>query len=164
MDSLKLKGRYRVRLFDENKNLIKDEYWDNKIVNEGIAYFQSLAAGGSLASYYFSLYSGTYTPVATETAATYPTNAVEITSAYNETARPTCTLEQSGTTLASTVSGTFTFNATTTVKGLAILTSSTKGGTTGSLLSIVNDPSGGTTVSSGSQLVVDWDSNWSSAT
>ena len=115
----------------------------------------AMSAGSQFGVWYISLYSGSYTPQATDIAATYPATATEITTAYSETNRQTLTPDApgSGSYVNSGTPAVFTFTADTTVRGGAIHSNSVKGGTTGILLSIVAAPSP-KAVETGGQLKV----------
>jgi hypothetical protein len=117
---------------------------DNLVVDEGLVYFLSvgLKSGSQITAWYLSLYSGNYTPVAGLTAASYPADATEITSGsegYSESVRQTWT----GGTIASNMVDNYSSKAAFTiatassvvVRGAAMGSVSTKGCTTGTLLS-----------------------------
>lgn len=129
----------------------------NLIPTQGRDYiFSSALLGGSqFSTWYLSLYSGSYTPQLTDTAANYVANATEITSAYSEANRPTLVPDAPGSGIYAN-SGSpavFTFTADTTVRGGGLHSNSVKGGTTGILLSIVAAPSP-KAVEAGGQLKV----------
>lgn len=85
--------------------------------------------------WYVGVFEGNYTPVAGDTAATFPANATEST-AYDEATRQeyveAAASSQSTTNSAS--KATFTFNATKTIYGAFLSSVSTKSTTTGTLL------------------------------
>ena len=115
----------------------------------------AMAGGSQFSTWYISLYSGSYTPQLTDTAANYPANATEITTAYSETNRQTLVPDAPGSG-SYTNAGTpaiFTFTTATTVRGGGLHSNSVKGGTTGILLSIVAAPSP-KAVEAGGQLKV----------
>jgi len=116
----------------------------NIVVNEGLTDILSvyLKSGTQKTAWYMSLFTGNYTPLATLTAATYPSTATENTSnteGYTETNRQTWT---GGSISANAVDNTasmaaFTFASATSVVvyGAAMHSVATRGGTTGVLLS-----------------------------
>lgn len=118
---------------------IIDEFDDkNLVTNEGLndnlnAFFN---AGTQRTSWYLGVFEGNYTPVATVTAATIAAAATEST-AYASATRPqwnpASPSAQAITNSASKAS--FVFNATKTIYGAFLVSSSTKGGTAGVLWS-----------------------------
>ena len=121
--------------------VVDSETQHNLIPVEGINYLISagLKGGTPLTSWYIAPFSGTYTPVPTDTAATFPAAATELTT-YAETARQALVL---GTVAAgqadnSASTAVFTSNANgVTVKGGFITSAATKGAATGTLISAV---------------------------
>lgn len=111
----------------------------NLVPLEGRNHMLSVVTKGTsqVATWYLSLYEGNYTPTDDITAATYAAAATECT-AYTSGTR----LEWvEGAVAASQVDNSaskalFVFNANKTIYGAAMLSSSIKGGTTGTLLSI----------------------------
>lgn len=118
------------------ENLIPDVGRDY-LLNAG------LNGGAQLSSWFIGLYSGNYTPVGGDTAATFPANATEITTAYTGTRHAIVPDALLGGVWVNAVSpAIFDFiDATTTVRGGFISSIATKGGTTGVLLSAVLAPS-----------------------
>lgn len=90
------------------------------------------------AGWYIGLYEGDYTPVATDTTANFPTDAVECT-AYNEAARVAFTpgAVAAGAVDNSAARAEFTLSAEKTVYGGFIASVAAKGALTGTLLSAV---------------------------
>lgn len=123
--------------------VIDREVQHNLIPIEGINYLINAGIKGATqsTSWYIAPFSGSYTPVSTDTAATFPASATEFTG-YVETARQTLVL---GTTSAGQVDNTAslaTFTSPNTVTGATVaggfITSSpTKGATSGTLISAV---------------------------
>lgn len=116
-----------------------DEWEDrNLVVNEGLNALLDIMFHGStqVGTWYLGLFEGNYTPVATVTAATITSASTECT-AYDESTRvaydEAAAASQSITNSASRA--TFTFNATKTIYGAFLVSSSTKSGTTGTLFS-----------------------------
>lgn len=116
----------------------------NLLPDEGLAYLLNtgLAKGAAQQSWYIALFSGNYTPTAGLTAATFVAQATEIVSAsegYSESTRPVWT---PGTVTANALDNTAakaTFTIATSsqvdVHGAALLSDSTKGSTSGVLMS-----------------------------
>lgn len=113
---------------DETKNII---------VDQGLNHTLNVLGNGAtqVNPWYVGIFEGNYTPVAGDTAATFPTNAVECT-AYTEAGRPefveVASTAKSLTNLAS--KAVFTFNATKTIYGGFLVSVATKGSGTGTLL------------------------------
>ena len=130
-------GKYHGYLF-RNGRLI-DEWEDsNLVVNEGLNSLNDTMFHGTtqIGTWYLGLFEGNYTPVATVTAATIATAATE-TTAYTSATRPeyveAASSSQITTNAASRAS--FVFNATKTIYGGFMVSSSTKSGTGGILFS-----------------------------
>lgn len=118
--------------------LLGEETIRNLIPTEGLNHILSivLKGGTQQASWFVALFEGNYTPVLGDTAANFAANATECTS-YDSATRPAWT---GGSVAAGAVSNVdskaaFVMSAAKTVYGAALLSSSTKGGTTGVLLS-----------------------------
>lgn len=135
------KGEY----FDRKNN----EEWqrtENLIPTEGLAHILNVALGTTPkpTGYYLALYSAAAQPAANWTAASFASTASEIvsmTEGYSSATRPAWTPTNTATNsidnmAASNVAKvTIRTASTLTVQGAAMLTSSSKGGTTGSLIS-----------------------------
>jgi hypothetical protein len=130
-------GRFLVQHFRKGK-LIDEELCENLVTNEGLNHMLGVELYGTaqIAAWYLALYSGNYTPLATDTAATLPGNATE-TGAYTAGTRqqfvPAAPSGQSITNAAS--QATYTFNATVTVYGAFMTSSATINGTSGTSFS-----------------------------
>lgn len=137
----------------------------NIVVNEGLLDVLSvyLKSGTQKTAWYLSLFGTNYTPVAALTAATYPATAGEITSGsegYSESVRQTWT---GGTPASNLVDNTasmavFTIVTATSlvVYGAGMHSVSTKGGTTGVLLSASKFTSGARTLYNGDAFNLSW--------
>lgn len=150
-------GHWRMQAFDPMGNLIREDEWDNLVVNEGLDHLLSvaLAAGTQITSWYVGLTAGTPTPAAGDTMASHAGWTEQ--QGYDEVARQTWTpgavSGQSVDNSSSVAAYTITADATTV--GGAFLTSvNTKGGTTGVLYSIGAFSGGDVTLSAGSTLNV----------
>lgn len=88
-----------------------------------------------IATWYVGLFEANYVPVAGVTAADLP--AIE-SSAYSEATRPAWTNVYDGSAVIDSLASkaTFTFNASKRIYGAFLVSTSTKGGSTGTLLSI----------------------------
>lgn len=127
---------------DVNGQDVREDH--NLLPDEGLLYLLTvgLVNGTKLASWYLAPYSANYTPVAGLTAATFPATATEITSTsegYSEATRPVWTPTTPTTPLVDNVANKATFTIVTasslSIYGAALLSSPTKGATTGTLMS-----------------------------
>ena len=117
----------------------------NLIVTEGLAHILSVALGATAkpAGYYMALFSGAAAPAANWTAASFDAAAFEIvsmTEGYTSPTRPVWTPPASTATnsidnMAAIASVTMATAGQLNVSGAAMLTNSTRGGTTGALIS-----------------------------
>lgn len=120
--------------------VIDSEVVHNLIPTEGLNHIVGVAlkGGAQNTSWYVGLFEGNYTPIASDTAATFPAVATECTT-YDETTRPVWT---GGSVVTGAVSNAasraeFTSNANKTIYGGFVSSASAKGGTTGTLVSVV---------------------------
>lgn len=132
-----LSGRYDHESPD-GKGLITDY---NLLPTEGLNHIwtATVANGTQVTTWYTAIHSGTGTPASTWTAANYASNATELTTAYSEATRVEYEegTPASGSVDNSANKATFTAASTSvTVWGAALLSLSTKGGMTGTLLSV----------------------------
>ena len=117
----------------------------NLIVTEGLAHILSVALGATAkpAGYFLALFSGAAAPAANWTAASFAAAASEIvsmTEGYTSPTRPAWTPPASTDTnsidnMAAIASVTMATAGQVNVAGAAMLTNSTRGGTTGKLIS-----------------------------
>ena len=132
-----LGGRFTHEVL-RNRELLGSQTDPNLVTNEGLDHILSvlLAGGTQISPWYIGIFSGNYTPVATDTAANIVANATEAQSQYDESARPTYTEGTvSGQSVDNSASkATFTINSTVTIYGAFLISVSTKGSTTGTLL------------------------------
>lgn len=152
---LRVGGVYHGQIIRDGK--VIDEWEDaNLVANEGLNSLLDvyLRNQTQIATWYLGLFEGNYTPVATDTAANIASNSTECT-AYTNGTRPTWTpaaaSSQSITNSAS--QATFTFNATKTIYGAFLVSSSTKSGTSGVLFSAARFGSSKSVVSSDQLLL-----------
>lgn len=130
-------GVYKAQLIRKGK--VIDEFeCENMVVDQGLNYVLNAAFGlaAPLAGWYVGLFEGNFTPTSGTIASTVAGLSTECT-AYTSATRPTWT-----TVAATTKSLTngaarasFTFNATKTIYGAFLVSSSTKSGTSGTLFS-----------------------------
>lgn len=116
----------------------------NLVVTEGLAHILNVAMGSTPkpAAYFLALFSGATAPAANWTAASFASVASEIvstTEGYTKATRPEWTETNTSTNsidnMAATASVTIATSGTLNVTGAALLTNSTRGGTTGVLVS-----------------------------
>lgn len=123
-----------LRLYD----LVDTETVFNIIPTEGLNHILSVIgnAGTQVTTWYLGLFEANYTPIAADTAATFPASSTECT-AYTESVRQTWVeAAPSGGAITNSASkAEFTMNATKTLYGAFLTSSSVKSGTTGTLLS-----------------------------
>ena len=131
---------YLVEVVDKHGRVRDSEVIKNLMPTEGLNHMLNteLKGGAQVSSWYMGLFSGNYTPLAGDTAATFPGSATE-SSAYDEATRELLVF---GTVAAGAVDNSaaraeFTMNATVTIYGGFIASASAKGATSGVLLSAV---------------------------
>ena len=140
-------------LFPKASVIAKGAYYDsingapfqlaghNLVVNQGLEHFLGVTLTGvsAAANWYVAIFNGAATPAATWTAANCAANATEITTEYDEANRQVWTPDAIDNGDSSVDNDTspaqFTINAALNVEGAALLSSNTKGGTAGLLLS-----------------------------
>jgi len=135
---LKLGGTFTFEHIRDGKVI---DVWeeDNLVVDEGLEYSLGVAFDGSTApvtAWYVGLFTGNYTPTASDTAATFPAAANETTAQYSEGLRPAWVeAGVSSKTIGNTAStAVFTFvPASTFVYGSFLASDASKGGTSGIL-------------------------------
>lgn len=112
----------------------------NLIPTEGLDHILSvlLKGGTQRLDWYIALFEGNYTPVAGLTAANFVANATECTAYIEATREAWVGGAVSGGAVSNTNSkAEFTFNAIKTVYGGVLISSATKGSSTGEILSAV---------------------------
>lgn len=134
---LKVVGRYKARIIRDG--VVIDEFeGNNLVVNEGLDHILNSTFHGAsqVTTWYIGVFEGNYTPVAGDTAATFPASSTECT-AYDEATRQEFVeAAASGGSITNTASrATFTFNATKTIYGCFISSASAKSSTLGTLMS-----------------------------
>jgi len=136
--------------FPRAKVMIHGEYEDdygitpNLVPTEGLNHILMVALSNTakLNNFYLALYSGSYTPTNTLTAAAFPSTATEIvsgTEGYSNATRPAWTPAAAAAGQIDSYAAKATFNIATasqvTIRGAALLSSAVKGATTGVLIS-----------------------------
>jgi len=136
---LSIDGLERVNINGVDAVVLSTETVENLIPTQGLNYMLGAALTGvsQSSTWYLAPFEGNYTPVAGDTAATFPAAATECT-AYNEATRVVWTpgAIAAGSVSNSASQAVFTMNATKTVYGIAQLSVSTKSAITGTLVSI----------------------------
>lgn len=142
-------------LFPKKSEMVIGHYWHrvnggdwvidkNLIVDQGIIYILGVAFGATtkITTWYLALYATGVTPATTWTAANFTANSGEITSTtegYSESVRQTWTsaapLANAISNLASLATFTIATASSITVNGAGLLSSNTRGGTSGTLAS-----------------------------
>lgn len=136
---------YVIEVVDKNTGSVHSrEVVKNLVPDQGLNLIASaLFAGGAIPpNWYVGLYGGDYTPTSGVTAATLPGLASEISS-YQEATRVPFVPDAitAGSALNTSNKAEFSFAASTQVFGCFITSASSKGATTGSLISVVRFPS-----------------------
>ena len=162
IEKVKAGGVFTVQCFDSEGNLKWTEENHNLVVNVGLKDMNEKYFTGSsyTAAWYIGLYGAAASndPAAGDTMSSHA-GWTEITD-YTEATRPAATFSTSTTADPSVISNSssvavFTINATTVVGGAFLTSSSTKGGTTGTLFSASDFQSpGDRSVASGDVLNV----------
>lgn len=117
--------------------LIHTQQAKNIIVNQGLNHILNAVLNGAtqITQWYVAIFEGNYQPVAADTAAGIVANATEST-AYNESTRPT--YDEAASTAQSTTNSasraTFSINASKTIYGAYLISTSGKASATGTLL------------------------------
>lgn len=149
-DGLSAKGQYKVVCHDKDGNFKWEAVSDNLVVNVGLQDMNAKYFTGSAytAAFYLGLYgaAASNNPAASDTMSSHA-GWTEVT-AYSQATRPACTFGTPTTANPSVATNsaspaTFSINGTTTVGGAFLTTSSTKGGTTGTLFSAADFQSPG---------------------
>lgn len=134
---------YDLALRRADGSLIENDHAKNRVPAEGLNLVTSaiFKAGAVPAQMYIGLWSGTYVPNGTETAASLPSLVTEVTG-YEGATRKEFTpgvVTNGGVSNADSLA-TFNFDADATVNGAFISSAPAKGATNGALLSIVRFP------------------------
>ena len=163
IEDIKISGKYTITHMNSNREVLGVMEVDNIIVNSGLTYILQLVAKQPSLSLYIGLFSGNYTPVAGDTAATFPAAATEFTG-YSETTRVLYNPAVPSTPALSNSASKAEFNITAagTIYGAFISTASAKSDTTGTLYSAKKSASP-RTVAIGDILVVQYDNTIASA-
>lgn len=149
---MKRSTHYKFECYDKDGNLKWVDEFDNLVVTEGLndSLDKQFKASGYTAAWYVGLTGGTPTFAAGDTMASHA-GWTEVT-AYSQATRPALTLGtvSGGSVDNSASKAQFSINATATAGGAFIVTSNTKGGTTGILY-------GGGAFSEGNRSLVNGD-------
>lgn len=137
--SILARGRYT-----HSVNGVDVQVDHNLIPTEGVAYILGAALGATskITTWYLTVFSGAVNPAASWTAANFAANASEITSTtegYSNATRPTWTPGAVSAGVIGNLSSKAVFNIACTtsvnISGAALLSTNTRGGTTGTLAS-----------------------------
>ena len=134
---VKIGGVFTTEVIRDGQSLgITEDH--NIVVDEGLDHILSVIfnAGTQVTTWYVGIFEGNYTPLSTDTAANITANSTEST-AYTEANRVTWTeaAPSSQQITNSASKATFTINATKTIYGAFLVSTNTKSGTTGTLMS-----------------------------
>ena len=143
MDTIAKAGMDGVYHLEHRRNgeIIFKESIENLVVDEGLTHMLDVLfkAGTQISAWYLGIFEANYTPASDDTAANIAARCTEST-AYVEAARQTFT---SGAISSNSVDNTaaratFTINATKTMYGVFLVSTSAKSGTLGTLLSVAS--------------------------
>jgi hypothetical protein len=136
---IKTLGHYEAQIVRDGK--VVDEFeFDNICVNEGLIALLNVGFAGQsiISNWYMGVFTGNYTPVATDTASSIVGNATEFTG-YSGGARPSfspAAAAQPTPSLTNSANrASFTFTGAATLLGAFLISSATPGSSTGTLFS-----------------------------
>jgi len=133
-------GVYSLEHRRNGKILYKEDI-NNLVVNQGLTHILDILfkSGTQITAWYLGIFEANYTPAADDTAANIAARSTEST-AYDEATRQTFTAGAiSSNAVDNTASrATFTINATKTMYGVFLASTSAKSGTLGTLLSVAS--------------------------
>ncbi len=158
---------YTVEVVSPEGEVVSMERFCNRVPLAGLHYIigSSLLGAAQTSTWYIAPYENDYTPLAGDVAATFPGAGIagELTT-YSETNRVAWVPgSASGGVIDNSASkAEFTFNADKTVRGLAMFSTATKGGTSGVLISAAKLPAA-QILTSGSVLRVTADFTFTSS-
>ena len=155
---LKVGGKFVCTQLRDGKVIDK---WESKniVVNQGLNYMLNTAldAQAAQSAWYVGIFSGNYTPLATDTAATIAANATESAAYSNSTTRPAWRLPSGGSTAQnltnSASQATFVMSAAVTIYGALLCSSNVINGTAGVLMA-ASQFATARTLASGDNLLV----------
>jgi hypothetical protein len=137
VDTVRLGGVFCVQHL-RGDELIDEDVCHNLVTNEGLNHMLGveLYSTAQITAWYLALFTGNYTPLATDTAASLPGNSTECT-AYTAGTRPQfVSAAPSGQSVTNSASrASYTFNATVTIYGAFMTSSATISGTSGTSFS-----------------------------
>lgn len=157
-DGVKFGGRFTVECYGPDGKLKWRDTFHNLVVTEGLNYLldAGLLGGAQVTTWYIGLTGSSPTPAAGDTMASHA-GWTEFTS-YSEAARPAFSGTRTNQTVSNSASkATFSINASGTAGGAFMVSDSTKGGTTGTLLCVGPFSQGDKAVSNGDTLNVQYD-------
>jgi len=131
---------YLIESFDAQGNLLSEEIVHNIMPIQGCNHMLAVTAGlaAQAPGWWLGLYSGNYTPIASDTAASFPAAATEFTGYEGSTRKPFVSSQPvSGSMDNGASKAEFIFTEDATVHGGFLVSASGKGATTGLLWSAV---------------------------
>ena len=143
-NTMKIGITYRSRLLNQHGDLLSEQTCKNIFTTQGMNYILDSALGdlNKLTAFYLGIFEGNYTPLITDTAATFPAAATE-TTAYTQANRVLFVkggAVANGTISNVTAEAVFTFNASKRIYGAFTSSSQAKGSTLGVLVSAAKFP------------------------
>jgi len=135
---MKVGGVYKFEHVRDG-NVIDTWEESNLVVTEGLNHLldTTFHSSAQIGTWYIGIFSGNYTPQATDTGANITANSTEIEAGYDEGTRPEFVeaAAAAGSLTNSASQASYAINTTVTVYGAFLASSSVKGGTTGTLMS-----------------------------
>ncbi|MEF8794760.1 MAG: hypothetical protein V5A50_13950 [Thiohalorhabdus sp.] len=156
-DNTVVHGHWHLLAWDENGHLVREDAWDNLVVDEGLNHILSvvLAGGTQITSWYIGLTDGSPTTAAGDTMGSH-SGWTEVT-AYSETNRQDWVAGSVGSQSVDNSGSKASYSIDTdskTIGGAFLVSDNTKGGTSGTLYSVGAFSGGDLTLNSGSTLDV----------
>lgn len=162
--SLHLGGIFHVEHYRDGELI---DTWDSKnvVMDEGINHSLNVIFNGAaqVTTWYVGIFGNNYTPVSTDTAASFPATAGEVTTQYSEGARPAYVEAASTAKSITNAANKAVFTAVSgfTAYGAFLASVATKGGTSGVLMA-ASRFSTIKTLAAGDQIVVTYTINGTS--
>lgn len=154
VEKIAFSGHYYAKHL-RNERLIDEFDTHNLVTNQGLDSLLGVMFNSSsqITTWFIGIFSGNYTPIATDTAATFPGSATEIT-AYTNSTRPAFIGVEATQNITNTASvAAYTFNAPVTVYGGFLSSSAVKSGVAGVLFSAAKFTAA-KTMEAGDQLLI----------
>ena len=136
-------GSFHAELIRDGKSI--DEFdFDNIVVNEGLNTVLNVVFKGAsqITSWFIGLFSGNYTPISTDTAATFSVSSTEFSGYAAGVRQAYTTVSSTAQLITNTASkASFVFTGGATLYGAFLSSTSTINGVTGVLMSAARFPS-----------------------